>query len=41
VRRDGKKDVAGAVAAWEQLLEVQPGYPEAARVRALIDNMKG
>jgi Tfp pilus assembly protein PilF len=41
VRRDAKKDVAGAVAAWEQLLEAQPSYPEAARVRALIDTTKG
>jgi tetratricopeptide (TPR) repeat protein len=41
VRRDAKKDIAGAVAAWEQLLEAQPGYPEAARVRALINDTKG
>lgn len=36
VRRDGKKDVAGAVSAWEQLLATQPDYPDAARVRAMI-----
>jgi tetratricopeptide (TPR) repeat protein len=41
VRRDAKKDVAGAVAAWEQLLEAQPQYPDAARVRALINDTKG
>jgi tetratricopeptide (TPR) repeat protein len=41
VRRDGKKDTAGAVAAWEQLLEAQPNYPEAARVRALINDTRG
>lgn len=41
VRRDAKKDMAGAVAAWEQLLEAQPAYPEAARVRALIADTKG
>jgi cytochrome c-type biogenesis protein CcmH/NrfG len=36
VRRDGKKDGAGAVAAWEQLLKVAPNYPDAERVRTLI-----
>jgi tetratricopeptide (TPR) repeat protein len=41
VRRDGKKDTAGAVAAWEQLLQTQPNYPEAARVRALINDTRG
>jgi cytochrome c-type biogenesis protein CcmH/NrfG len=41
VRRDAKRDAAGAVAAWEQLLEAQPGYPEAARVRALINDTQG
>jgi tetratricopeptide (TPR) repeat protein len=36
VKRDGKKDKPGAVAAWERLLQVAPNYPEAARVRTLI-----
>ena len=36
IRRDGKKDRAGAVEAWERLLKVNPEYPEAARVRTLI-----
>lgn len=36
VRRDGKKDMAGAVSAWEQLLAVQPDYPDAPRVREMI-----
>jgi tetratricopeptide (TPR) repeat protein len=40
VKRDGKKDAKGAVEAWERLLQVDPNYPEAARVRALIAESK-
>lgn len=40
VRRDAKKDVAGAVSAWEQLLAAEPAYPEAARVRAMIAEIR-
>ena len=40
VKRDGKKDAKGAVAAWQRLLEVAPDYPEAARVRSLIAETK-
>jgi len=36
VRSDGKHDYAGAAAAWEKLLETNPGYQDAARVRSLI-----
>jgi tetratricopeptide (TPR) repeat protein len=36
VRADGKRDYAGAVAAWESLLKSNPGYPEIAKVRTLI-----
>jgi cytochrome c-type biogenesis protein CcmH/NrfG len=36
IRRDGRKDPRGAVEAWETLLKVSPGYPEAARVKSLI-----
>lgn len=36
IRRDGKKDPKGAVQAWERLLKVAPGYPEASKVRQLI-----
>jgi tetratricopeptide (TPR) repeat protein len=36
IRRDGKKDPKGAVQAWEQLLKVAPDYPEASKVRQLI-----
>jgi tetratricopeptide (TPR) repeat protein len=36
IRRDGKKDSKGAKEAWEQLLKVAPGYPDASKVRALI-----
>jgi len=36
IRRDGKRDSKGAVQAWEQLLKVAPNYPEASKVRALI-----
>lgn len=40
VRREGKQDRKGAVEAWERLLASNPGYPEAARVRSLIDETR-
>ena len=40
VKRDGKNDRKGAVEAWERLLASNPGYPEAARVRSLINEVK-
>ena len=40
VKRDGKNDRKGAVEAWERLLASNPGYPEAARVRSLINESK-
>jgi tetratricopeptide (TPR) repeat protein len=40
VRRDGKNDRKGAVEVWERLLASNPGYPEAARVRTLINESK-
>jgi cytochrome c-type biogenesis protein CcmH/NrfG len=40
VKRDGKNDKKGAVEAWERLLASSPGYPEAARVRLLINESK-
>ena len=36
VRADGKHDYPGAVAAWEQLLQSSPSYPNAAAVRSLL-----
>jgi tetratricopeptide (TPR) repeat protein len=36
VRADGKRDYAGAVAAWDTLLKTTPAYPDAAKVRTLI-----
>lgn len=40
VRADGKHDYAGAVAAWEQLLNANPAYPGADKVRSLIADAK-
>jgi cytochrome c-type biogenesis protein CcmH/NrfG len=40
VRSQGKSDHPGAVAAWEKLLELNPTYPEASRVRQMIDDSK-
>ena len=40
IRRDAKKDLAGAVDAWEQLLKVAPGYADAERVRSLLVEAK-
>ena len=36
VRADGKRDYAGAIAAWELLLQSNPAYAGASRVRELI-----
>jgi cytochrome c-type biogenesis protein CcmH/NrfG len=41
IKRDAKKDKAGAVAAWERLLQVAPNYPEASKVRTLIAETRG
>jgi tetratricopeptide (TPR) repeat protein len=40
IRRDAKGNKPGAVEAWENLLKVAPDYPEAARVRSLIADLK-
>jgi cytochrome c-type biogenesis protein CcmH/NrfG len=40
VRSEGKNDYAGAIRAWETLLEGNPAYPEASRVRQLIEQAK-
>lgn len=40
VKRDGKNDAKGAIAAWERLLTVVPDYPEAAKVRTMIGELK-
>jgi tetratricopeptide (TPR) repeat protein len=36
VNADGKKDYAGAVRAWETLLQKNPAYPNASKVRSMI-----
>jgi cytochrome c-type biogenesis protein CcmH/NrfG len=40
VRADGKRDYTGAIEAWERLLNANPAYPEAARVRSLISDTR-
>lgn len=40
VKTQGKNDHKGAVAAWEKLLAANPSYPEADRVRRLIDETR-
>ncbi len=40
VRSDGKQDFAGAVQAWETLLQTNPSYPNAANVRTMIADAK-
>ena len=36
VRADGKRDYAGAVAAWDTLLRTNPAYADVAKVRSMI-----
>ena len=40
VRADGKHDYPGAAAAWEQLLQTSPSYPNAQAVRELLADAK-
>ena len=40
VKRDGKNDPKGAIAAWERLLTAAPDYPDAAKVRSMIGELK-
>ena len=40
VRRDGKHDPKGAIAAWERLLGSVPNYVDAAKVRTMIAELK-
>jgi len=40
LKRDAKRDAKGAIAAWERLLTSVPDYPDAAKVRRMIDELK-
>jgi cytochrome c-type biogenesis protein CcmH/NrfG len=40
VKRDAKHDAAGAIATWQRLLTTVPGYPDAAKVRTMIAELK-
>jgi cytochrome c-type biogenesis protein CcmH/NrfG len=40
VRRDGKHDPKGAIAAWERLLGSVPDYADAGKVRTMIAELK-
>jgi cytochrome c-type biogenesis protein CcmH/NrfG len=40
VKRDARNDAKGAIAAWERLLTSVPDYPEAAKVRTMIAELK-
>lgn len=40
VKRDGKNDPQGAIAAWERLLAAAPDYPDAPKVRTMIAELQ-
>ena len=40
VKRDAKSDRQGAIAAWERLLTSDPDYPDAAKVRTMVAELK-
>ncbi len=40
VKRDGKKDLAGAVQAWERLLASNPAYPDREKAQQLLDQAR-
>ena len=41
VKADGKKDYAGAIAAWQELLRSNPTYPDVMKVRSLLSDAQG
>ncbi len=41
VREQGKKDHKGAIAAWEQLLKIDPNYRDRAKVEQLLATSRG
>jgi len=40
VKRDAKNDPHGAIVAWERLLTSAPDYPDSAKVRTMITDLK-
>jgi len=40
VKRDGRHDPTGAIAAWERLLASVPDYPDAPKVRTMIAELR-
>lgn len=40
VKRDGKKDTQGAIAAWERLLAAVPDYPDAGKVKTMLAELR-
>ena len=40
VKKDGKQDPAGAVQAWEKLLQTNPNYVDRAKVQQLLDEAR-
>jgi len=41
VKRDARSDPKGAIEVWERLLAAVPDYPDAAKVRSMIAELKG
>lgn len=40
VKHDAKRDAKGAIDAWERLLAANPDYPDAAKVRTMIEESR-
>jgi tetratricopeptide (TPR) repeat protein len=40
VKRDARHDAKGAIDAWERLLASVPDYPDAAKVRTMLAELK-
>ena len=40
VKKDGKHDLKGAIAAWESVLRINPNYPERAKVESMLSDAK-
>jgi hypothetical protein len=40
VKKDGKKDLKGAIAAWESVLKIDPAYRDRAKLESMLSEAR-
>jgi tetratricopeptide (TPR) repeat protein len=40
VKKDGKKDIKGAIAAWESVLKIDPGYRDRTKLESMLSEAR-